>query len=324
MAEDSPLVSVVVPAHQSAATIGATVASVLWQTYPTVELVVVDDGSTDATAAVVEAPGDPRIRLVRQGQSGPGAARNHGLAEARGQLVAFVDSDDILLPDYLAACVAVWRRTGGIVTSNAYWMFPGGIDPRLTRHKGPLPQPQDQRLTLLQQNWVSIMSVFPRAMVEEVGAFDDTLERAEDWDLWLRAVFAGWVVSHQPRPLALFNRSRQSQTSNRALVFASERRVLEQMSQRSDLRPDERDYLTLRLASPSPGELAGAAEADLLAGRYREAAGQFARAAALLPSERELVMKSRLMRLGPAVTGRALRHRSSRRAARLGTAPEQD
>ncbi len=321
MADDGPLVSVVVPAYRAGATIGATVASLLWQTHRELEVVVVDDGSDDATSAVVRAHDDPRVRLVRQDNAGPGAARNRGIAEARGELVAFVDADDVLLPGYLAAALAVWRRSGGIVTSNAYWMFPGGIDPSLTRHRGPLPAPAAQRLTLLQQNWVSVMSVFPRRLVDEIGPLDEDLPRAEDWEFWLRAVYAGWTVHHQPQPLALFNRSRVSQTSDRAGVFAAERLVLERMAARTDLRDEERRYLALRAGSPTPAELVEQAETDLLAGRYAAASRGLSRAAALSPAERELVAKSRLLRVAPRVAGPLLRRRSLARAARLGSTP---
>lgn len=316
--------SVVVPAYQAEATVGATISSLLWQTYPDFEVIVVDDGSSDATAAVVSAPEDPRVRLIRQDNAGPGAARNRGMADARGELVAFVDADDVLMPDYLSACVAVWARHGGIVTSNAFWMFPGGIDPRLTRHRGPLPSPERQRMALLESNWVSIMSIFPRRLVDQIGGVDTSLPGSEDWDFWLRAVFAGWIVHHQPRPLALFNRSQVSETSWRARVYDSERVILQRMADREDLRGEERVYLRRRLASPAPGALVEAAEAELRAGSYRAASRQFAEAAALLPSERLLVLKARLLRLAPPLAGPALRRRDRGRLDRLGTTPVSD
>lgn len=317
-ARTDPVVSVVVPAHQAAPEIGACLTSVLWQSYPALELIVVDDGSIDDTAALVAAHTDARVRLVRQERAGAAAARNRGLHEAQGDLVAFLDADDVLLPDHLSAAVAVWRRTGGIVTSNAYWMYPGGIDPRLTRHRGSLPAPHRQRLTLLQHNWVSIMSLFPRQLPDEIGYLDPSLERAEDWDFWLRAVFAGWQVHHQPRPLALFNRSITTQSSAHALVHSCERRVLEQMAARADLRDAERAYLRLRLAGPAPGELVSRAEDDLLARRYRQAAKRLRQAATLAPADRVLALKSRLLAVAPAVSGPALRRRARARGARLG------
>lgn len=314
----APLVTVVVPAHGAGQTIGATVASLLWQTYPALEVIVVDDGSEDATAAVVVAVQDTRVRLIRQEHAGPAAARNRGIAEAHGELVAFVDADDVLFPGYLSRCVDVWRPSGGIVTSNAYWMFRGGIDPAMTRHRGPLPRPRDQRLTLLHHNWVSIMSVFPRRLVDEVGGFDESLKRAEDWEFWLRAVYAGWTVHHQPRPMALFNRSAESRTSSRDLVHASETQILERMSARHDLTEQERRYLRTRLSSPGPAVLVERAAAGVRAGHYRMASRQLRQAAQLVPSQRELVFKSRLLRVAPGIVGPFLRRRARRRDSQLG------
>ena len=195
-------VSVVMPAFEAEQTIGAAVSSVLQQTYTDWELVVVDDGSTDATAAIAAAHPGP-IRVVRQENAGVAAARNRGIAEARGELVAFCDADDILLPGHLDALLSTWQRSGGIATSNCYWLFPGGIDRSKTRYRGGFPPPERQRHAILEQNFVLTMSLFPRRLVDDIGPFDTSLQRAEDWDFWLRAIYAGYRVALQATPLAL-------------------------------------------------------------------------------------------------------------------------
>ena len=102
---DAPRYSVVVPAWNAAATIAESIRSALVQTLPPAEIVVVDDGSTDETAAVVAAL-DPLVRVVRQPNGGPGAATTRGLEEARFPLVATLDADDLWLPDKMARQVA--------------------------------------------------------------------------------------------------------------------------------------------------------------------------------------------------------------------------
>ena len=107
-------VSVVIPAWNAAATIGATLASVLAQTRPADEIVVIDDGSSDGTAAIVEALASRHaaLRLVRQENAGPMRARNRGVAETTGDYVAPIDADDLWANDYLADMAAALERTG--------------------------------------------------------------------------------------------------------------------------------------------------------------------------------------------------------------------
>ncbi|MCU0914606.1 MAG: glycosyltransferase [Planctomycetes bacterium] len=102
-----PEVSVIVPLYNKGPYVVRALRSVLGQTYPDFELIVVDDGSTDNGPEQVRTSGDPRLRMVRQANAGPGAARNRGLAEATGRYVAFLDADDEWLPTYLERTVRI-------------------------------------------------------------------------------------------------------------------------------------------------------------------------------------------------------------------------
>src|SRR5262245_50985738 len=94
-------VSVIIPLYNKATTVERTLASIDAQTIRDFEVIVVDDGSTDGSADLIAAWPEPRIRLIRQENAGPGAARNKGLAEANGRYVAFLDADDEWLPEFL-------------------------------------------------------------------------------------------------------------------------------------------------------------------------------------------------------------------------------
>jgi glycosyltransferase involved in cell wall biosynthesis len=306
-----PRVSVIVPAYQAGSTVGAAISSVLWQTYSDVEIIVVDDGSSDQTASIARAYG-ALVRLVQQPNTGVASARNRGIQESTGELVTFCDADDFLFPQHIEALVAAVPDAGGLATANAYWMFPGGIKRSKVRSKGRFPAPSEQRRAILEQNFVSIMSVFPRSLVSDIGPFDEGLRRAEDWDFWMRAIFAGHRVALQPRPLALIRWGSSSLTSARDAMDTAVLEVLGKAIREIDLSNEERDYLRLRLSGPGPHALARRGDAALRAGRYPEAARLYREAAEILPSERRLVWKARFMANVPSLAGALVRARQRR------------
>ena len=105
----NPVVSVVIPLYNKSPTIARTLHSVFRQTFEDFDVVVVDDGSTDDGVSVAEEIGDPRLRVVRQANGGPGSARNRGVFEGRGSLLAFIDADDEWRPTYLERMVAEFQ-----------------------------------------------------------------------------------------------------------------------------------------------------------------------------------------------------------------------
>lgn len=320
-----PRVSVVMPARNAAPHVGGAIASVLAQTFDDFELVVVDDASTDATRAVAQSFADPRLQVVDGPGQGVAAARNRGIEAASAPLVAFCDADDVLLPPHLAALVALAGGNGGgdddddvIVTANAYWLFDGGIDPRKTRHRGRFPAPERQRKAILEQNFVSTMALFPRRLVERIGPFATDLTHAEDWHFWMRAVFAGVEVRHQPRPLALY-RWGTGLSADTEAMDAAVADVLRRALVDLPLRDDERAYIEARVAQPSPQALTREADEALRAGRWSAAGAAYRKAAALVPSEGPLVWKARLLRIAPPLTGPLLRRQMQAADRRRGT-----
>jgi glycosyltransferase involved in cell wall biosynthesis len=185
--------SVVVPTHNRAHLLARTLRSVLAQHDVEVEVVVVDDGSRDATAEAVAAFGDARVRLLRNEQArGVASARNRGLAEAVAPFVAFCDDDDVWAPGKLAAQFDALERVAG-----AGWSSSGAVtvDEALRLH-GPAVHPPpdgDVAATLLARNAIpgGASSVMARtSLVREVGGFDPTLSVSADFDLWTRLALA--------------------------------------------------------------------------------------------------------------------------------------
>jgi glycosyltransferase involved in cell wall biosynthesis len=149
------------------------------------ELIIVDDGSTDGTAAVVRAFTDPRIRYVHQGNAGPSAARNAGAARATGEWVAVLDSDDWWAPRKLEAQLARAAEVPDaavIYTSVAVVNAAGEVF-------GEHPATEEGRVldTLLQRNIaINSSTMIRRDVLARVGCWDESIKYGEDWDLWLR------------------------------------------------------------------------------------------------------------------------------------------
>ncbi|GAB4361083.1 MAG: hypothetical protein Fur0042_30580 [Cyanophyceae cyanobacterium] len=224
----TPLVSVIIPVYNGAATIGETIASVRSQTLTDWELIVVDDGSTDGTAAAVRdlaaTTGDQRITVISIANGGVSAARNVGAARSRGTYLSFIDADDLWTVDKLEAQVRLLRsRPGAAVAYSWVDCVDGDGLVRVRRGGYSLGVGALQRkLTLIDTIESGSNVLVTRSAFEAVGGFDETLTHGEDWDLWLRlaARFAYAVV---PAPQVLY---RQRPGSASANVWRMERQSL--------------------------------------------------------------------------------------------------
>ena len=194
----APAVSVVMPLYNRARTVGRAIDSVLKQNFVDFELIIVDDGSTDDGAEVVAGVGDKRIRLIRLGQNrGGNAARNHGVREARGRIISFLDSDDEYLPNKLQTIVDTFDANpglGGLIDSFRK-LYPDGRskdcrNPRIRDRDALLEALFDRRL------WKSTpsISVTP-ADAAAAGLFDEQLKRRQDYDFLIRLIRSAEVMS---------------------------------------------------------------------------------------------------------------------------------
>jgi glycosyltransferase involved in cell wall biosynthesis len=187
-ADKRPLVSVIIPTFNRAELLPRALESVIAQTFDDYEILVVDDESTDETKDVVLSYGEARIRYLRQAENaGPGAARNRGLREARGDLIAFLDSDDEWLPDKLTRQVSLFREIApevGLVYTGVESVFGDG-----TRKIDPPSRRGDVYESMLQQNVIhggGSNVMMRRNVVATIGYFDEEFSAIEDYDYWLR------------------------------------------------------------------------------------------------------------------------------------------
>lgn len=224
----APRVTVVMPAYNRAALIGESIASALAQRFGDLELVVVDDGSTDATAAVVRQIRDPRVRLLQRPHRGLSAAANAGVRAGHGAYVARLDSDDLWEPDFLACTVAAMERPPrvGVVYTRATTFAEPPASPEPDRGL-PLAFPDDPFASMLLRDHASGAALFRRECHDRVGGFDESLRWWEDWDFWIR-VSRHYAFRFIDRPLARF-RIHPDNTSGTdgAAAWATRTRVLD-------------------------------------------------------------------------------------------------
>ena len=208
-----PLVTIAIPLHNSAAFIGETVASALGQTHQNIEVLVLDDGSTDGSARIVASIDDPRLRLIRH-ESNIGMAHNYNRAieNFRGDYLMWLSHDDVLLPGHVAHCLDYYRDHpdvdiyyGELIMIDAdgrwydshQWMSMDGA----RSFKG-----RNEAANLLTRDcFVPIQSVLiPRAVINEFGGVDPDLESAIDWEYWIRLATGGKRFGYEARHAALF------------------------------------------------------------------------------------------------------------------------
>lgn len=201
---DAPAVSVVVAAYNMGQYIDAAVRSVLDQTFTDLEVIVIDDGSSDDTPAVMGGfDADPRVTYVRQQNAGQPRAKNAGVRAARGRFIAFCDADDMWVRSKLEKQIHRFQinQQAGVVYSQVATIDPAGDRTGEISGDGPSGTVLNE---LFVKNFVPFgTSVVRREVFDSIGMFDESLAMGIDWDLWLRAAVR-WQFDFVDEPLYLY------------------------------------------------------------------------------------------------------------------------
>ena len=218
MTEEHPLVSVIIPVHDGARYLRAALDSVFAQTYRSFEVIVVDDGSADDSGVIAQS--FPEVRYIHQPNQGVAAARNHGIEAARGEFLAFLDQDDVWMPDKLKLQLDYLLSHPEIdytLTQQKYFLEPGT----------PLPAWFRKELfDSVHTGWILGTMVVRRTAFEKVGHFATGYSAANDSDWFFRAKAAGIPMVVVPE-LLLLKRIHGANESGRAKEVLSElRRVV--------------------------------------------------------------------------------------------------
>lgn len=191
----SARIAIVMPCYNCAAHLSASIGSVRAQTYPDWELIVVDDGSTDTSAAQVAAINDPRIRLIRQANAGVSAARNRALNETSSTFVAFLDADDTWTPTFLEKMLSALEAYPAAILAYCGWQnvgLPGG-------RGAPFVPPDYETPLKLEKllggcRWPIHATLTRRAAIAAAGGFNPRYSHAEDFALWLQIASVAPII----------------------------------------------------------------------------------------------------------------------------------
>ncbi len=270
-----PLVSVIIPAYNVAGFIRETLESVFAQTFDNYEIILINDGSPDTAELESEtAPFINDITYLKQSNKGAGAARNAGLRIARGEYVAFLDGDDLWLPEFLAEQLTLIHSNDGydLVYADAV-NLDGNVLSRATnmdfnQSDGPVTV---RSLVTGTCSVITSSVVARRELVVAVGLFDESFPNSQDFDLWLRMAKHGARMTYQKKVLVHRRIYEGSLASNAVKSLGGEIKVLEKAARRTDLTAEEQEdirrILELRRAT-----------VEVFKGKQRLSSGDFSSA----------------------------------------------
>ncbi|NEP60707.1 MAG: glycosyltransferase [Symploca sp. SIO2G7] len=182
-----PTISVIIPAYNAEDTIKETVVSILNQTFTDFELIVINDGSQDSTLEVVSSISDSRIRVFSYSNAGVSAARNRGIAEARGEYISFIDADDLWTSDKLESQLTALQANAQAAVAYSWtdWIDESG---QFLRPGSHIKSNGNVYSELLFRDFVASGSnpLIRKEAFTKVGGFDESLTPAADWEMWLR------------------------------------------------------------------------------------------------------------------------------------------
>ena len=205
-----PQISVVIPTHNRQQTIARAINSVLKQTYPVAEIIVVDDASSDETAAVVRALESKKIKYIQMDRNRGGAvARNLGINAANGDWIAFLDSDDEWLPSKLYRQLAGFEEQNSSVILCCNATVIGMRENRIYNDRGPVELEQiDEYFLCTGNSFITSGLVVPTSDAKRT-LFDERLRRHQDWDFVLRLLAGGLAYQYLHEPLVIYHDDHQ-------------------------------------------------------------------------------------------------------------------
>ncbi|MEA2175124.1 MAG: hypothetical protein QOD00_2716 [Blastocatellia bacterium] len=316
------VVSVIIPAYNTANFIGETLDSVFAQTFKDYEVIVVNDGSPDTLELErVLAPYMSRIVYLKQENGGPAKARNEAIKKALGEFIAFLDSDDLWMPGYLAVQVQTLRddESLALVCADAQLFGESVHSPQTFMQRWPSEEPVTfEKLLSMQCAIITMCVVARKQALIDAGLFDERFLRSEDYDLWLRLAQRGERFAYQHKVLGHRRLHGASLAANAQALYESQIDVYQKLLATLNLTTKERRAVEREMERCNADLALHLGKREIMAGQYAQAAEALKRANLYYDSHKlKLALLS--LRLAPRLM-RRIYHIYQRRLMRGATA----
>ena len=278
----TPFFSIVIPAYNAAHHIGDALSSVLAQTINNYEIIVVNDGSPDTPQLERELkPYLSDITYIKRENGGPAAARNSGILAAKGDYVAFLDSDDMWMPNHLGDMMQVLQRDPTLDLVYGDTVNFGDLAQEGATTMGANPSEgvaTFESLVLCKCTVVSSTVVARRQAVVDAGMFDETFIQGEDFDLWARLAYHGGRIDYRKHIHARRRIHKDNLTSDTIASFGGQVRALRKLMNELDLPEDLREQMQKEVEKCDAAMALQKCKQDLVARRYDDAVNELRRA----------------------------------------------
>lgn len=227
MANETELVSVIIPVYNRAELVRETVESVLEQTYRNLEVILINDGSTDHSLEIIQGLQKEHpdiIKVITQENQGQIAARNRGIGEAHGRYIAFLDSDDLWVPDKLEQQIPLFKKGVGLVYGSVELIDGTGKNIGYD-HCDPAVQGDIYHHLLVKNRMTGGSVVVLKAALDEVGLFDPEFKAAENWDLWIR-ICRNYEARLVNKPVVKYRLHDSNMSKNVQLMQDAKRQII--------------------------------------------------------------------------------------------------